>query len=182
MEKTERTRKVVIVGPECTGKSELSAYLAQQFNTLWVEEYARAYIETLGRPYREDDLLAIARGQLASEDALIDRANRVLICDTDLYVIKIWSLFKYGHCDPWILDTIATRPYDLYLLTDIDIPWIADPQREHPDQRDTLFKLYLREMKQQSVPFVHIHGPRAQRQKLAVDAVHALLEGRAVKK
>src|SRR5690606_41381669 len=98
-----------------------------------------------------------------------------------LYPVHTCILLQHRHCAPSILDPIATRPYDLYLLTDIDIPWIADPQREHPDQRDTLFKLYLREMKQQSVPFVHIHGPRAQRQKLAVDAVQALLEGRTVK-
>lgn len=168
-------KKVVVVGPECTGKSELSEYLASVFKTVWVEEYARTYIDKLERPYHADDLPVIARGQVAGEDELFPKANRLLVCDTDLYVIKIWSMFKYGYCDPWILDTIATRKYDLYLLTNIDIPWIADPQREHPDQRDALYRLYLDEMHHQSVPFVEVRGTREQRRKTAVDSINALL-------
>ena len=169
-------KKVVILGPECTGKSELSEYLAKEFNTLWVKEYARTYINDLARPYVAADLPVIANGQLASEDALLPRSNKVLICDTNLYVIKIWSIFKYGFCDPEILKSIASRKYDLYLLTYIDIPWMPDPQREHPDQREILFDLYLQEMKNQLVSFVVIEGTREQRRKLATDSVRKLLE------
>ena len=97
-----------------------------------VEEYARAYLSHLQRPYGPEDLLLIARGQVSSEEALVSKANKVLICDTDLYVIKVWSHFKYGYCHPEILETIASRKYDLYLLSYIDGPWQFDPQREHP--------------------------------------------------
>src|SRR5690606_31953716 len=119
-----------------------------------------------------------ASGQLALEDALTKDANRVLICDTNLYVIKVWSKFKYGHCDPKILETIATRKYDLYMLTYIDIPWIADPQREHPDQREELYSIYLDEMKHQSVPFVEIKGNREARQTAATESINTLLHKR----
>lgn len=169
-------KKVVIIGPECTGKSELSVYLARHFNTEWVREYAREYLDNLGRPYGPEDLLHIAQGQIALEDEIIPKAQRVLFCDTDLYVIKVWSYFKYGYCDKRILDAIGRRTYDLYLLTYIDIPWISDPLREHPDQRETLYSLYLQEMQHQTVPFLEIKGSREARQKHAIAAVNKLLD------
>ena len=169
-------KKVVIIGPECTGKSELSEYLAGHYNTVWVPEFARQYLAELDRAYGPLDLPVIANGQLALEDKLIKDAKKVLFCDTDLYVIKIWSYFKYGYCDQRILDAIAARKYDLYLLTYVDIPWISDPLREHPDQRDELYAHYLREMQNQSVPFVVIKGEREQRQAIARNAVSKLLQ------
>lgn len=169
-------KKVVVIGPECTGKSELSEFLANEFRTVWVEEYARTYIKNLQRPYDPSDLLKIAKGQLQLEDTLAPKANKLLICDTDLYVIKVWSTFKYGYCDPQILAAIASRKYDLYLLTYIDIPWEADPQREHPDQRELLYELYLNEMRKQSVPFTEIKGTRDQRRKNASERIKKLLQ------
>ena len=172
----EEVRKVVIIGPECTGKSELSEYLAARFNTVWVKEYAREYLDNLGRPYGPEDLVIIARGQMALEDKMKPKAKKVLFCDTDLYVIKIWSYFKYGYCDQRILDEMSERRYDLYLLTYIDVPWVQDPLREHPDQREQLYSLYLKEMRNQNVPFVEVRGSRQDRQELASAAVNEMLE------
>ena len=166
---------MAIIGPECTGKSDLSEYLADEFNTVWVEEYARHYINHLQRPYGPDDLPAIARGQLSLEHEMLSQANNVLICDTNLYVIKVWSLFKYGYCAPEILNEIATQKYDLYLLTYIDIPWVSDPLREHPDQREELYSFYLQEMKDQPVPFIEIKGDRSHRRRVAKEGVAKLL-------
>lgn len=170
-------KKVVVIGPECTGKSELSEVLAREFNTVWVEEFARTYIEGLQRPYGPEDLPAIAAGQLMLEEEAASQANRVLICDTDLYVIKVWSNYKYGHCDPMILDSIAARQYDLYLLSYIDVPWQYDPQREHPHEREKLFEIYLDEMQRQHTPFQVIKGSREERQRTASDAIKTLLSG-----
>jgi NadR type nicotinamide-nucleotide adenylyltransferase len=168
-------KKVVVIGPECTGKSELSEFLANHFKTEWVPEYARGYLDNLVRPYAQHDLTTIAHGQLRLEDKSLLHTNQVMICDTNLYVIKVWSEFKYGNCDPEILKLIQERKYDLYLLTYIDIPWQADPLREHPDKRQQLYEIYLREMKNQSVPFVEIKGDRTVRQQTAIDAVNNLL-------
>jgi NadR type nicotinamide-nucleotide adenylyltransferase len=168
-------KRVAVIGPECTGKSDLSQFLADEFKTVWVQEYAREYLDNLARPYDADDLPIIARGQIEQENIREREANRVLICDTNLYVVKVWSNFKYGYCDPWILQQIATRKYDLYLLTYIDIPWQYDPLREHPDQREGLYSIYLEEMKNQSVPFVEIKGNRATRQEDAKRSVMELL-------
>ncbi|MEI9919586.1 MAG: ATP-binding protein [Bacteroidota bacterium] len=164
-------KKICILGPECTGKTVLSEALAKRLNTVWVEEYARAYLNRLNKPYEEADLVMIAHGQIRMEDEWLADANKVLICDTNLIVIKVWSDFKYGRCDQSILDIINERKYDLYLLTYIDIPWIADPLREHPDRREELYNIYLREMKNQPVPFIEVKGSEQQRLDTAMAAV-----------
>ena len=92
-------KKVAVIGPECTGKSELSEFLAGHFETGWVPEYARGYLNNLVRPYELHDLLAIAHGQIRIEDEWTRDSNRLLFCDTNLYVIKVWSEFKFGTCD-----------------------------------------------------------------------------------
>jgi nicotinamide riboside kinase len=131
----------------------------------------------LVHPYVQSDLTKIANGQLRLEYENERDSNRVMICDTNLYVIKIWSEFKFGSCDKEILDHITTRKYDLYLLTNIDLPWQDDPQREHPTKREELYQLYLNEMKNQSTPFVEIKGDREQRRKTAIDAIEKMLLG-----
>jgi NadR type nicotinamide-nucleotide adenylyltransferase len=168
-------KKVAVIGPECTGKSELSQFLAGHFKTEWVPEYARGFIDHLVRPYEEHDLLTIAHGQIRLEDEYARDSNQVLFCDTNLYVIKVWSEVKFGSCAPDILREIATRPYDLYLLTYVDVPWEDDPLREHPTRREELYQRYLNEMKNQAVPFVEIKGEREQRRQTALDAVQKIL-------
>lgn len=168
-------KKVAVIGPECTGKSDLSAFLATHFKTEWVPEYARGYIDNLVRPYVQSDLLTIAHGQLRIEDEFARSSNKVLICDTNLYVIKVWSEFKFGNCDPEILNHIATRKYDLYLLTYVDIPWESDPLREHPHKRQELYDIYVREMQNQQVPFLEIKGEKDTRRAAAVKAVERIL-------
>jgi NadR type nicotinamide-nucleotide adenylyltransferase len=168
-------KKVVITGPECTGKSELAQFLAEHFQTVWVQEYARAYLNKLIPPYEKSDLTKIAHGQGRMEDEWIYDANRVLICDTNAITIKVWSEFKYGDCDPDILRQTTERRYDLYLLTYIDVPWEDDPQREHPDKRESFWTIYKNEVEKTGVPFIEIKGPREERRKTAIEAVEKLL-------
>lgn len=168
----------MVIGPESTGKSTLSQALAAELHTLWVPEYARGYIESLNRPYEERDLLTIAQGQLASEDALSTQTNNTLICDTDLYVIKVWSEHKYGHCHPHILEAIAQRRYDLYLLTYIDIDWEYDPQREHaaPAMRQYFYNIYRDIVASSGTPWVDIRGTHQQRLSTAMRAIQQLFQ------
>lgn len=168
-------KKVCVIGPECTGKSELSKFLAGHYKTACVDEYARAYLTKLGHAYEQSDLTKIAHGQVRMEDEWLVDANEILICDTNSIVIKVWSEFKYGNCDQEILDLIANRTYDLYLLTYIDIPWQEDPQREHPDKREELWKIYKDEIQKSGVPFVEIKGEREERRKIAIAAIDQLI-------
>ncbi len=170
-------KKIVIIGPESTGKSTLTQNLAEAFDEPWVEEYARRYLENLNREYNFSDLLKIAKGQLKQEDHLKKFARKVLFCDTDLHVIKVWSNHKFQKTHPWIIEQIQKRPYDLYLLTDIDMPWQEDPLREHPEpaMRGYFWEIYHQLLLEATVPFVKISGNSEARLRQATGVVRRLL-------
>ncbi|WP_245590565.1 AAA family ATPase [Adhaeribacter aquaticus] len=171
-------RKIAITGPESTGKSTLAAALAAHYNTAWVPEFARTYLETLSRPYAQQDVESIARGQLESYQQVLAGAKNVLFADTDLLVIKIWMLNAYGNCPDWILEALLKQDFDLYLLPDIDLPWEEDPQREHPHLRQYFYDWYKRELKQYGFNFVEISGTKEVRFQNALNHVNALLQNR----
>ena len=151
-------KKVVIIGPECTGKSTLTQALAKHFKASFINEYAREYIDQLERDYNELDILTIAKGQIQLEDSHSTNSN-FLFLDTDLLVCKVWSEFKYGRCHPWIVEQIEQRHYDHYLLCNIDLPWHDDGQREHPNHRRELFDIYQNELKKYNKSYSIISGP-----------------------
>ena len=170
----DRLIKVAIVGPESTGKTFLAQKLAGHFDTHWVPEYAREYLDKTGGEYEQSDLLKIARGQVDLEDKLAEKSRNLLICDTNLLVIKIWSEHKYQNCHPWILQEILRRKYDLHFLCDIDLPWQEDPQREHPHLRTYFLDRYQTELTNLKVPFHMIRGNEMKRFHAAVNAIDNL--------
>lgn len=167
-------RRVVITGPESTGKSTLTRQLAAHFSTGYADEYAREYLENLGRAYTQEDMLPIARGQLHLEEQTVAAAkNGIAFLDTDLQVVKVWSESKYGTCDEEILRQIAVRRYDLYILTHIDMPWQEDPLREHPEpeMREHFFNIYADIVLESNVPFAVVRGNEEERLQAAIAAV-----------
>jgi NadR type nicotinamide-nucleotide adenylyltransferase len=167
--------KIVVIGPESTGKTTLAKQLADHYQTTWVKEYAREFIENLDRDYTENDLLAIAKGQIRAEEALLAKARTVLVCDTDLIVVQIWSEVKYGRCDAWILEQIRVRDYDLYLLCGTDIPWEFDVQREHPTFRNELYAVYLETLKKYPKNYVELVGNKVTRLNDSIQKIDTLL-------
>jgi nicotinamide riboside kinase len=129
----------------------------------------------LGKPYVYEDIVKIARKQLATENSMAEKAGKILFCDTDMLVTKIWSNYKYGKCDRWIEEQVKSHRYDLYLLCDIDLPWVEDPLREHPGKRDELFSLYFKELQQLNVKFVIISGTGELRLRNAILQVETTL-------
>ncbi len=173
-----RPKKVVVLGPESTGKSTLCSQLADHYKTCWVPEFAREYLLNLGRSYQYDDLITIAHGQLKAEDgALKTETGSVLFIDTDMYVMKVWCEFVFGKCHSFILDEIVERTYDLYLLCNTDLPWVKDELREYPDpvNRNILFRIYKDIMINQDTPWVEISGQDHERLLQAIKAVDQLL-------
>ncbi len=167
-------RKIAITGPESTGKSWLASGLAAHYNTAFVPEFARGFIDQLGRPYEYDDLLQIAKGQLSAEAKIEKQARDCMFCDTELIVIKIWSLHKYGKCHPFILEQIEQKRYDLYLLCDVDLPWQYDEQREHPHLRQYFFNWYRKELEDYGFNYSVVSGQGEERLMSAVNAVESL--------
>jgi len=167
-------KRIAVTGPESTGKSSLARELALRFNTVCTEESARKYLDHLKRPYTYDDLLVIAREQYQQNESATAKANKILFCDTELIVMKIWCEFKYGKCHPWINENLAKQSFDLYLLTNIDLPWQPDPQREHPKQRRTLFQMYFDVLSSSSLPFKVISGTGEERINNAIEVIQNL--------
>jgi NadR type nicotinamide-nucleotide adenylyltransferase len=174
-------KKIVIIGPESTGKSTLCEELALYYQTTWVPEFARAYLLTHGKQYTYNNLLTIAKGQLVSEDEfssrLIAHGASLLFIDTDMYVMKVWCEFVFGKCHQWIIDQIVERKYDLYLLCNTDLPWTKDELREYPDleTREKLFRFYKDIMINQNTPWVEIKGIQETRTQHAIEAINSFL-------
>ncbi|MBK6774625.1 MAG: ATP-binding protein [Flavobacteriales bacterium] len=170
-------KKIVVTGPESSGKTTLTLALGDSLRAVVVNEVAREYIDELDRPYAESDLLVIAKAQLELEDALSSAAgpDGRIICDTELLTIRIWSEEKYGRCEPWIVEQTERRHYDHWLLCKPDIPWEPDPQRENPLDRDRLFAKYEARLRGLGKPFTVIHGDHAQRVRMALEACTKLL-------
>lgn len=149
MEKTTTpsVKKIAVLGAESTGKTELCQQLARHYNTTWVREFARDYFDVHDiNHYGTDDLDAIARGQLMLEEQALAAANRLLICDTTLITIKIWSAYQFNKVSDFITSSIRPHDYDLYLICNNDVPWTADPQRRNPELRDHLLKWNMHEL------------------------------------
>ena len=183
-------KKIVIVGPESTGKSTLCEQLATHFKTSWVKEYAREYLLTNGMQYTYENLLDIAKGQVAEEELAeeagietiqqqtTNNKQQTLFIDTDMYVMKVWCEYVFDRCHHWILNRIVERQYDLYLLCNIDLPWIKDELREYPDlkSREKLYRHYKEIMINQQVPWVDISGGYEERLAKAIAATDRLFE------
>jgi len=181
---TQRTAniiKVVLFGPESTGKTTLSRQLARHYNTVWVAEYAREYLQDKWNNTRKtcenSDLLPIAEGQMLLENELAKKADQVLICDTDLLETKVYSQEYYGgYVDPKLDKAANDNKYDLYLLTYIDTPWEADDLRDRPEQRQEMFNAFENALKSHNKNYILLKGDMDTRLNKAIKAIDKLLK------
>ena len=167
--------KIAVVGPESTGKSTLSAYLAKHYHTVWVPEFAREYCEKLTEPCTWQDEINMFYGQLALEQELLPQVNKLLICDTTFITVKIWSEYTFGRAPQEVLDELPKHPYDLYLLLDIDLPWEEDPLRDFPDMREHFMEVWHKELKALNANYVVIKGEGDERYDNAVKAIDSFI-------
>lgn len=169
-------KRIVIYGPESTGKTTLAEKLASHYNTSWVPEFARDYLDKKGAWVEVADIPKIAEGQLQSEDALARKANRLLICDTDLITTSIYSQHYFGECPESVTQKADEREYDLYLLMDVDVAWVADWQRPDPTNRQYFFEKFKNELERRRRKYVVISGSYEERFNRAIKAIDALFQ------
>ena len=152
-------KKIAIVGPESTGKSTITQQLAKHYNTPWVTEYARYYCAALTAPCTLQDEINMFHGQVALEESVLATAEKDFVfCDTTFLTVKIWSDQMFGETPQVVLDALPARPYDLYLLMDIDLPWEEDPLRDFPDLREHFMQVWHRELQQLQANYVVVSG------------------------
>ena len=172
--------RVVVFGPESTGKTTLCKDLAAHYKTLWVPEFARDYLQEKWDTTQEictlEDLPTIAQGQMDLENEALKNASKVLFCDTNILVTQIWSETHFdGYCDPKIIAAVNQVYYDLYLLTGIDIPWVADDLRDRPIDREGMFEYFKVKLEEQNVAYEYIKGDRENRIKQATTAIDSII-------
>jgi len=174
-------KRVVVTGSECTGKTTLAGDLARQFGTVCVAEYAREYLDrkvaTTGLPLDERDVEPIARGQIAAEDRGAATAKGLLVLDTDLVSTTVYARHYYGSCPAWIDQAARERRGDLYLLCDIDVPWVPDEARDRPHERAHMHGLFVNALKTLGARYITVRGSWAERRAAAIAATTALLTG-----
>lgn len=173
--------KVVLFGPESTGKTTLSTQLARHYNTVWAPEFAREYLQDKWNNERktceQKDIIPIAKGQMKLENSLAKKADKVLICDTDLLETKVYSEEYYGgFVDPELDKAAKENQYDLYLLTYIDTPWEADDLRDKPEHRLEMFKAFENELIKYKKTYVLLKGNKSERLKTAIYHIDKLLK------
>ena len=168
-------RRVVLTGPESTGKTTLARQLADDYRTEWSPEYARTYAGAKGAPLDADDVEPIARGQIAVEDAALAAARGVAFLDTDLVSTAVYARHYYGGCPPWIEHAVRERRADLYLLLAPDVPWVADPERDRPHRREELHDLFRAKLDEIGAHYAAVAGAWEERRRQARAAVDALL-------
>lgn len=170
--------RVVVTGSECTGKTTLAEALAAHYETTWVPEFARRFVRKKGDVPDYEDVDAIARGQMAIEEEAAADATRVLVQDTDLLSTVVYSHHYYGDCPGWVEDASDERAADLYLLADIDVPWVPDGDlRDRGDRREEMQALFREALVARGLRFVEIAGSPEERLGAAAAAIDALIAG-----
>lgn len=159
-------KKILILGAECTGKSTLTKDLAEYFNTVYVPEFMRIYLDKKPTGYicQYDDLIPIAKGQIDGENQRLLTANQLLFCDTSLILLQVYSEFYFNHCPDIIIKSVANLHYDLILVTDnVGVTWVADGQRDLPNGHDEILARIIKVLKNNGLIYYHISGNRQQR-------------------
>ena len=167
--------KVVLTGPESSGKTTLAEALAIHYGVNAIPEFARQFLKELDRDYSQYDLTTIALAQYRQEQYRLNEKEELIICDTSLLVIKIWSQFKYKSVHPSIISLLSNSLPDLYILPHFDIPYEYDPLRENPKDRKELFQLYRSELDKMKIPWIIVKGSPEERMEEAQKAIDSLL-------
>ena len=170
--------KIALFGPESTGKTTLARQLAEYYKTEWVPEFARDYLQEKWDSSQQictvDDMLPIAYGQTKLENERTLIANKYLFCDTNLMVTKVFSEVYYNYCDPLLNQAACEHEYDLFFLTDIDVPWERDDLRDKAEGRESVFAVFKQSLIDNNKPFITLSGDKDLRLKKAVTIIEDL--------
>jgi NadR type nicotinamide-nucleotide adenylyltransferase len=166
-------KRVVICGPESTGKTELSKALSAHFSIPWIPEIARDYVEHLNRRYTYDDIVHIAQKQIEQDKEAALQKPSWVIFDTWLIITKVWFQVAYNSIPQWLELYLEEQKIDLFLLCAPDIPWVPDGVRENGGtMRNVLFHRYEEEIERLSTPYVIIRGEGEARIQQAIDVIN----------
>jgi HTH-type transcriptional regulator, transcriptional repressor of NAD biosynthesis genes len=175
-------KRVVIIGSESSGTTTLARALAEHYRTTWVPEFGRFYSEGRlysAQPWQSDEFTFIAIEQARMEDALAELANEVLICDTDPFATSIWHERYMGTSSDAVRAIAAGRHYDLYVVTDVNIPFVADEIRDGESFRQWMQGRFIEELSQSATPMIVVTGPHHERFAAAINRIDEIILARS---
>lgn len=177
--------KIVLYGPESTGKTTLARELAHHYNTLWVPEFSRDFLQKKWdmeqKICESKDILSISVGQMKLENEAAKKANKLLFCDTNLLETVVYSQeYFQGSCDPVVHKHALKAHYDLYFLMYIDVPWIPDDLRDRPEQRELMFEKFKKTLDIYKKPYHILKGDFQKRFETAVKITDQLIKDHEV--
>ena len=175
---SDTIKRIAIIGPESSGKSELCRQLASHYSTNWVPEYARDYLSEIGRPYTLEDIVQIYKTQFEREQELNSGSAKYLFIDTEFLIAKVWCEHVFKACPPYLEEMIEKYPYDLYLLTAPDLPWEYDPLRENPGKGVFFFDWYKKLLIEKQLNFAVVSGQGNLRTQCAIEIIKKELEAK----
>ncbi len=161
--------RIAVIGPESSGKSILCEQLANYYQTTWIPEFARAYLQNLNRPYDANDIVEIYKTQFNQEKSSLKSSNKFIFVDTEFIIGKVWQEHLYGKSDSYFDEMIATHPYNFYLLTYPDLPWEFDPLRENPGKGLYFYEWYKKILSENQLQFETVSGTGASRLQCAIN-------------
>ena len=172
-QKKTNCKRIVIYGPESTGKTTLASDLANHYKTSWVPEYAREYLQKKWDLTKEkcnlDDLINIALGQIKMENRMTSKSRKFIFCDTNVLVTKVWSETHFrGYCSTEIKNILKSVRYDYYFLTNIGVPWVKDDLRDRPDNREEMFNYFRNQLDINKIQYSVVSGDNQARLKKAI--------------
>ncbi len=170
--------KIVLSGPESTGKTNLSIALARHYNTIWIPEYARNYLSKLNRSYQYDDLVHIARKQVEEIQNIPEVSSGIIFFDTWLIITKVWFTEVFKRYPAWLDSEILKNKPDLFLLCMYDLPWQYDPLRENgsTERRAYLFDRYKTEIEKIDCKYQIISGFNVERLNFAIQKIDQFIQ------
>ena len=168
--------RIAVIGPESSGKSSLCEELARHYQTIWIPEYAREYLNNLQRKYTIDDVISIYQKQFENEQLAEHKNRKIIFIDTEFIIAKVWCEHAFGSCPKIIENMIQTHPYDYYLLTSPDLPWVFDPLRENPGKGEYFFDWYKKILEENNFRYDIVSGENDARMKNAIANVDAFLK------
>ncbi len=166
-------KKICFYGAESTGKSYMTERMAQVYDTEFVPEVARELLTS--NEFTLDDIRKIALAHYARIEQKLKTANKLLFCDTDAITTAVYSRHYLNEVPSEVYAMEKKVTYVIYLMFDVDVPWVADGLRDLGERRKEMFGIFKAALEERGIEYVLVQGNYAEREKIVRKVIDGVL-------